>query len=80
MLVPWRFSILVKNNVEIAKNIRKYDFDVSSYYPNLTSRFKNHRKENYKNAELIENSILNFWISNNYNKSKIKKINTLIKN
>jgi dTDP-4-amino-4,6-dideoxygalactose transaminase len=71
----WRLGFLIKNKNKIIKAVRDSKFDISSYYPNIGSRFTNKK---FKNSSIIENKIINLWLDRNYNKKNIIQICNLI--
>lgn len=73
----WRFCFLVdKHRSKIISKLRNEKMDVSSYYPNVGSRFT---KNLFPNSDIIEKKIVNLWLTKEYDKKKIFKQCYLIK-
>ena len=75
---PWRFSFLVNDRDYYLGLIRKKGFDASAYYPNIGAVFN--RRQKFVNSDVIENKIINLWLTKNYNLNKINNISSLFKN
>lgn len=73
----WRLSLLSNHKKKIIREIRSKKYDISSYYPNIASRFT---KKKFRNASIIENKIINLWLTKNYNKKKIVEVCKIINN
>ena len=67
----WRFCFLVdKHRSKIISTLRNEKMDVSSYYPNVGSRFT---KNLFPNSDIIEKKVVNLWLTREYDKKKIFK-------
>jgi len=77
--IPWRFSFLINNKDFYLKLIRKKGNDASSYYPNIGRAFSNKKNKNsYVNSDLIQEKVINFWLTKEYNRNRIDKICSLL--
>ena len=77
--IPWRFTFLINNKDFYLNLIRKKGNDVSSYYPNIGRAFSNKKNKNsYVNSDLIQEKVINFWLTKDYNRNKINNICNLL--
>ena len=64
-IVPWRFSFLIPyvNTLRLCDMLRNEGFDISTWYPNLANMFVSDNRRKLKNANIIENSVINLWVN-----------------
>ena len=75
-IVPWRFSFLIPyiNTLRLCDILRNEGFDISTWYPNLANMFVSDNKRKLKNANIIENSVVNFWVDDTKNEKDVVNI------
>ena len=75
-IVPWRFSFLIPyiNTLRLCDTLRNEGFDISTWYPNLANMFVSDNKRKLKNANIIENSVVNFWVDDTKNEKDVINI------
>ena len=75
-IVPWRFSFLIPyvNTFRLCDTLRNEGFDISTWYPNLANMFVSDNKRKLKNANIIENSVVNFWVDDTKNEKDVVNI------
>lgn len=82
--VLWRYSFLYKGNrEELLKKVREKGIDISSWYPALHKFYSNQNDDEFPNAKIIEEKIINLWVNEEYSEEKILKdigiINSIMK-
>ena len=75
-IVPWRFSFLIPyvNTLRLCDTLRNEGFDISTWYPNLANMFVSDNKRKLKNANIIENSVVNLWVDGTKNEKDVVNI------
>ena len=72
--VLWRYSFLYKGNrEELLKKVREKGIDISSWYPALHKFYSNQNDDEFPNAKIIEEHIVNLWVNEEYSEEKILK-------
>jgi dTDP-4-amino-4,6-dideoxygalactose transaminase len=79
--VPWRFSCLIKdiNTGSLCDEIRKKGFDISAWYPNLASMFVHDYSRALRNANILEETIINLWIDETRDESYVQKVSATLR-
>ena len=68
--VLWRYTFIYKGNREkLLEDARKEGIDISSWYPALSNIYNNSKLEN---ADIIQNRVINLWITNDHSEERIK--------
>lgn len=71
----WRYSFLYNGDKELLlREVRRKGIDISDWYMNMSNIYSN--KNKLKNADVVENKIVNLWLDE---KHSIEKINEDIK-
>jgi dTDP-4-amino-4,6-dideoxygalactose transaminase len=83
--VRWRYSFLFTGNQkELLHKVREKNVDISNWYPSLHKVYSHQDGKYFKNADYIENHIVNLWINPQYSEDKIGNdieiINSVIEN
>ncbi len=70
----WRYSFLYKGNrEELFLKVREKRIDISSWYPALHKFYSNQNDDEFPNAKIIEEKIINLWVNEGYSEEKILK-------
>jgi hypothetical protein len=79
--VPWRFSCLIKdiNTGSLCDVIRKKGFDISSWYPNLANMFIRDYSRALRNANILEETIINLWIDETRDESYVQEMSATLR-
>lgn len=79
--VLWRYSFLFNGNREkLLKEVRRKNVDISSWYPALYNIYSKQKEDFFVNANVVENKIVNLWITPKYSEEKILNDITTINN
>jgi len=81
--ICWRYTFLYNGNRNIFfKKARKENIDISSWYPALYKMYSNQKSNFFKNSNIIDQQIVNLWVSPEYSVKKItnniQKINKIL--
>ena len=81
--ICWRYTFLYSGNRNLLfKKVRKENIDISSWYPALYKMYTNQESGFFKNSNIIDQQIVNLWVSPEYSVKKItnniKKVNKIL--
>ena len=71
--IAWRYTFLFKGNrEELLNRVRGENIDISSWYPVLYKMYSNQDGSKFKNANYIQDHVVNLWVEPKYSEKKIK--------
>lgn len=69
--VFWRYTFIYKGKRDkLLEDARKEGIDISSWYPSLSMIYNNIR---LKNADILQNGVVNLWITKDHSEERIKR-------
>ena len=81
--ICWRYTFLYSGNRNLFfEKVRKKNIDISGWYPSLYKMYSNQKSSFFKNSNIIDQQIVNLWVSPEYSVKKItnniQKINKIL--
>ena len=82
--VTWRFTFRVNKSSRdnLLRKVREEGFDISSWFPSITewtSTGRLQKKTSFPVAHILENEVVNLWVTENYGNGKAKSLSQHIR-